>query len=150
MDCTSGGDVLNGSWKMQHLLVTQYPPLFHAATNVLACVTAFSQLTNLTHLTILCPASDQVLGTRSSVVDYALISLRIAIERAPLYSLSSLSLHHIQPSRLTHLLPVHGVSSTYSSAERWRQIKSLLWCSIWARDQRGFKGLDNEQYIVGT
>ncbi|KAL6708900.1 hypothetical protein ACN47E_002307 [Coniothyrium glycines] len=117
-----------GSWEMQDLLVKQYPPLFHAATNVPAFVAGFSELVNLTHLKISCPGSDHAPRNRRSAVDYALISLRIAVERAPLYSLSALSLHPIHPGGLLYLHPMHGFGSTPSSAKRWTQIRRLSIC----------------------
>ncbi|KAH7391049.1 hypothetical protein DE146DRAFT_619093 [Phaeosphaeria sp. MPI-PUGE-AT-0046c] len=117
-----------GSWEMQDLLVKQYPPLFHAATNVPAFVAAFSELINLAHLKISCPGFNNAPRNCRSAVDYALISLRIAIERAPLYSLSSLSLHPIHPGGLLYLHPMHGFGSTASSAKRWGQIRRLSIC----------------------
>ncbi|USP79094.1 hypothetical protein yc1106_06368 [Curvularia clavata] len=117
-----------GSWEMQDLLIKQYPPLFHAATNVPAFCAAFSELINLTHLKISCPGSTSAQRHRRGVVDYALISLRIAIERAPLYSLSALSLLPIHPGGLLYLHPMHGFGSTPSSAKRWRQIRRLSIC----------------------
>jgi hypothetical protein len=117
-----------GSWEMQDLLIKQYPPLFHAATNVPAFCAAFSELINLTHLKVSCPGSTGSLRHRRGVVDYALISLRIAIERAPLYSLSALSLHPIHPGGLLYLHPMHGFGSTPSSAKRWGQIRRLSIC----------------------
>jgi hypothetical protein len=117
-----------GSWEMQDLLVKQYPPLFHAATNVPAFVAAFSELINLTHLKISCPGFNTAPRNCRSAVDYALISLRIAIERAPLYSLSCLSLHPIHPGGLLYLHPMHGFGSTPSSAKRWGQIRRLSIC----------------------
>jgi hypothetical protein len=110
------------------LLVQQYPPLFHAATNVPAFVSAFSELINMTHLTVSCPGHDYAPRHRRSIVDYALISLRIAIERAPLYSLHALSLHPIHPGGLLYLHPMHGFGSTPSSAKRWGQIRRLSIC----------------------
>ncbi|KAF2853361.1 hypothetical protein T440DRAFT_303350 [Plenodomus tracheiphilus IPT5] len=117
-----------GSWEMQDLLIKQYPPLFHAATNVPAFVAAFSELINLTHLKVSCPGSSNAPRHRRSAVDYALISLRIAVERAPLYSLSALSLHPIHPGGLLYLHPMHGFGSTPSSAKRWGQIRRLSIC----------------------
>jgi hypothetical protein len=117
-----------GSWEMQDLLIKQYPPLFHAATNVPAFCSAFSELINLSHLKVSCPGSSGTPRHRRSVVDYALISLRIAIERAPLYSLSALSLHPMHPGGLLYLHPVHGFGSTPSSAKRWGQIRRLSMC----------------------
>ncbi|KAF1935833.1 hypothetical protein EJ02DRAFT_438961 [Clathrospora elynae] len=117
-----------GSWEMQDLLIKQYPPLFHAATNVPAFVAAFSELINLTHLKISCPGSSGAPRHRRSAVDYALISLRIAIERAPLYSLSALSMHPMHPGGLLYLHPMHGFGSTPSSSKRWGQIRKLSIC----------------------
>ncbi|KAF1966670.1 hypothetical protein BU23DRAFT_544156 [Bimuria novae-zelandiae CBS 107.79] len=117
-----------GTIEMTNLLIQQYPPLFHAATNVPAFVAAFSELVNLSHLKISCPGYDDAPCHRRSVVDYALISLRIAVERAPLYSLTSLSLHPIHPGGLLYLHPMSGHGSTPSSAKRWTQIRSLSIC----------------------
>ena len=117
-----------GSWEMQDLLIKQYSPLFHAATNVPAFIAAFSELTNLTHLKVSCPGSNNALRHRRSAVDYALISLRIAIERAPLYNLSSLSLHPIHAGGLLYLHPMHGFGSSSTSAKRWGQIRRLSIC----------------------
>ncbi|KAF9691920.1 hypothetical protein EKO04_010129 [Ascochyta lentis] len=117
-----------GSWEMQDLLVKQYPPLFHAATNVPSFVSAFSELINLTHLKISCPGSNNQIRHRRTVVDYALISIRIAVERAPLYSLTALSMHPIHAGGLLYLHPMHGFGSTPSSAKRWTQIRRLSIC----------------------
>lgn len=117
-----------GSWEMQDLLVKQYPPLFHAATNVPSFVAAFSELINLTHLKISCPGSNNQIRHRRTVVDYALISIRIAVERAPLYSLTALSMHPIHAGGLLYLHPMHGFGSTPSSAKRWTQIRRLSIC----------------------
>ncbi|KAF2189267.1 hypothetical protein K469DRAFT_701888 [Zopfia rhizophila CBS 207.26] len=114
-----------GSWEMTDLLIKQYPPLFHAATNVPAFVTAFSHLTNMMHLKVSCPGFDNAPRHHRSTVDYALISLRIAIERAPLYSLHTLSLLPIHPGGLLYLHPMLGFGSTPSSAKRWGQIRRL-------------------------
>lgn len=116
-----------GTAELTNLLVQQYPPLFHAATNVPAFVAAFSELINLTHLTISCPGFNSAPRHRRSAVDYALISLRIAVERAPMYSLHSLSLHPIHPGGLLYLHPMR-FGSTPSSAKRWGQIRCLSIC----------------------
>ena len=117
-----------GSWEMQDLLVKQYPPLFHAATNVPAFVAAFSELVSLTHLKVSCPGANMAPRHRRSVVDYALISLRIAVERAPLFSLSELSLHPIHAGGLLYLHPMHGFGSTPQTSKRWSQIRRLSIC----------------------
>jgi hypothetical protein len=117
-----------GSWEMQDLLIKQYPPLFHAATNVPAFIAAFSELPNLTHLQISCPNFHTAPRNSRSAVDYALISLRIAVERAPLFALSALSLHPIHSGGLLYLHPMHGHGSTPTSARRWGQIRHLSIC----------------------
>ena len=117
-----------GSAEMTDLLIQQYPPLFHAATNVPAFVAAFSEFINLTHLKVSCPGSERIARYRRSVVDYALISLRIAVERAPLFSLHTLSLLPIHSGGLLYLHPMHGFGSTPSSAKRWGQIRRLAIC----------------------
>lgn len=117
-----------GSLELTDLLIKQYPPLFHAATNVPAFVAAFSELINLTHLKISCPGFENAPRHRRSAVDYALISIRIAIERAPVYSLHKLSLLPIHPGGLLYLHPMLGFGSTHSSAKRWGQIRQLAIC----------------------
>ncbi|KAF2634227.1 hypothetical protein P280DRAFT_414251 [Massarina eburnea CBS 473.64] len=118
-----------GTLEMTNLLISQYPPLFHAATNVPAFVSVFSELINLAHLKISCPGYDTNAPLhRRTAVDYALISLRIAVERAPMYSLHSLSLHPIHAGGLLYLHPMHGFGSTPSSAKRWSQIRRLSIC----------------------
>ncbi|KAF2470923.1 uncharacterized protein BDR25DRAFT_224251 [Lindgomyces ingoldianus] len=117
-----------GTWEMTDLLIKQYPPLFHAATNVPAFITAFSELVNLQHLKISCPGFNTAPRHRRSAVDYALISLRIAVERAPLFSLHTLSLLPIHPGGLLYLHPMLGFGSTPTSAKRWTQIRRLAIC----------------------
>ncbi|KAF2258419.1 hypothetical protein CC78DRAFT_537791 [Lojkania enalia] len=117
-----------GSQELDDLLIRQYPPLFHAATNVPAFVSAISEMVNMTHLKISCPGFDKAARYRRNAVDYALISLRIAIERAPLFSLSTLSLLPIHSGGLLYLHPMFGFGSTPSSSKRWAQIRRLNIC----------------------
>jgi hypothetical protein len=114
-----------GSPEITELLIQQYPPLFHAATNIPAFIRAFSLLPNLASLKISCPGQDGPQRYRRSTVDYALISLRIAIERAPLVCLESLTLDCIHPAALFYLQPVNGIGSSPNSNRRWSQIKAL-------------------------
>jgi hypothetical protein len=114
-----------GSPELGDVLTQQFPPLFHAATNVPAFIYAFSLLPNLRHLTISCPGQDPSQRYRRDVVDYALISLRIAIERAPLYRLEKLSLHRMHPAGFLYLRHVSGFGCTPSAGKRWKQIKKL-------------------------
>ncbi|KAF2494011.1 hypothetical protein BU16DRAFT_562966 [Lophium mytilinum] len=114
-----------GSWEMTDLLIKQYPPLFHAATNIPAFIRAFSLLPALSHLKISCPGQETAQRYRRSTVDYALISLRIAIERAHLPQLTTLSLLPIHPGGLLYLQPMLAFGSTPRSSRRWAQIRKL-------------------------
>lgn len=107
------------------ILTRQYPPLFHAATNVPAFVRAFSSLINLEHLEISCPGYDVQNRYRRSIVDYALISLRIAVEKNSLNSLESLTLSPMHPAGLMYLSPVLAFGASPRSASRWSRIRHL-------------------------
>ncbi|KAI9789904.1 MAG: hypothetical protein M1816_005673 [Peltula sp. TS41687] len=114
-----------GSWEMTDLLVKQYGPLFHAATNVPAFIRAFTAMPGIVHLKISCPGQEPSQRYRRSAVDYALISLRMAVERAPLKSLSALSLMPIHPGGLLYLRSVTGFGSRPDGLRRWAQITKL-------------------------
>jgi hypothetical protein len=114
-----------GSEEMTNLLITQYPPLFHAATNVPAFIRAISYMRNLKHIVIGCPGREDPQLHRRSVVDYALISLRIAIERAPLEEFDALTLESIHPAALFYLQPLMGIGSTPGSQRQWSQVEKL-------------------------
>jgi hypothetical protein len=115
-----------GSWEMTDLLVKQYPPLFHAAANVPSFIKAFSSLTEVTHLKISTPGQEAAHRYRRSVVDYALISLRIAVERSPLRKLDCLSLLSVHPSSIHYLNPSMGYGTLPNSLRRWRQLRTLI------------------------
>ena len=114
-----------GSWELTDTLVKQYPPLFHAAANVASFIQAFSSITNLQHLKISCPGQESALRFRRDIVDYALISLRIAVERNSLTHLKSLSLLSVHPGAIQYLNPIMGFGALPNSARRWRQIQDL-------------------------
>ncbi|CAK1357507.1 hypothetical protein CB0940_07763 [Cercospora beticola] len=107
------------------ILTRQYPALFHAATNVAAFIRALSAFVNLEHLGISCPGYDASQRYRKSVVDYALISLRIAIEKNSLNALDSLSISPIHPGGLLSLSPLLGMGASPRSASRWARIRKL-------------------------
>ncbi|TWU79116.1 hypothetical protein ED733_008774 [Metarhizium rileyi] len=107
------------------ILTQQYPPLFHAATNVPSFIHALGFLPNMRHLTIRCPGQDPRERYRRDVVDYALISLRIAVERAPLEKLNKLSLSSLHPAAFNYLRHTQGFGSVPSAGKRWKQIKKL-------------------------
>lgn len=114
-----------GSPELTDLLVKQYPPLFHAAANVPSFIRTFQMLENLKHLKISCPGQDSAYSYRRSVVDYALISLRVAVERSRLKSLDTLSLLSVHPSAAFYLNPVVGLGCRPNSVKKWNQIRDL-------------------------
>lgn len=114
-----------GSWEMNDLLVKQYPPLFHDAAKVSAFIQAFSAIPNLRHLEVSCPGQPSEERQRRSVVDYALISLRIAVERSNLSHLETLSLSPIHPGAVQYLNPSLGFGVNPRSTKCWRQIRQL-------------------------
>lgn len=114
-----------GSWQMTDLLVKQYPPLFHAATDVPSFLRAFSTMINLRHLKITCEGQRPSHRYRRSVVDYALISLRMAVEQAALKSLEELSLLSVHPATVFYLQPSLGYGSSPASRKRWSQVRHL-------------------------
>lgn len=114
-----------GDWETTELLTRQYPPLFHAATNVDAFIQAFSAFVNLAHLSVSCPGYDASTRYRRSAVDFALISLRIAVERNCLNALDTLTLSPIHPGALLYLSPLPGYGATPSSSRCWSRIKHL-------------------------
>jgi hypothetical protein len=107
------------------ILTQQYPPLFHAATNVPSFINAFKALTNMRHLTVRCPGQDARERYRRDIVDYALISLRIAVERAPLDKLHKLSLSSVHPAAFNYLRHTQGFGSVPSAGKRWKQVRKL-------------------------
>lgn len=113
-----------GNSEFGDILMQQYPPLFHAATNVPSFIHAFAHLKNMRHLSVRCPGQSPEERYRRDIVDYALISLRIAVERAALSKLHKLSLT-IHPSALNYLRHVTGFGSVPSAGRRWKQIRKL-------------------------
>ncbi|KAI1940180.1 hypothetical protein LOZ66_002615 [Ophidiomyces ophidiicola] len=114
-----------GSWEMTDLLTKQYPPLFHAATNIPSFIRAFTAMPSLFHLVISCDGQAPSHRYRRSIVDYALISLRIAIEQAPLTRLKELSLLPVHPSALLYLRHMAGFGASPAAGKRWMQIQKL-------------------------
>lgn len=114
-----------GTWKMTDLLVKQYPPLFHAATDVPSFIRVLSLLRNLHHLRVTCEGQLPSHRYRRSVVDYALISLRIAVEQVSLKLLNSLSLLSVHPAAVLYLQPNLGFGASPASRRRWFQVRHL-------------------------
>ncbi|KAK0384931.1 hypothetical protein NLU13_7410 [Sarocladium strictum] len=133
--------------ELQQILTDQYPPLFHAATNVPSFIHAMKMLPNMRHVTIRCPGQDPSERYRRDIVDYALISMRIALERAPLTNLSKLSLSSVHPGAFNYLRHVNGIGAVPSAGRRWKQIKKLH-ISVEAWDFYGSSpGLDHLKVI---
>lgn len=112
-----------GSWELNDLLVRQYPLLFHAATNIPSFIKAISTMPNVRHLRISCPDKHQ--SRRRDIVDYALTSLRVAIEQSNPAELSTLSLDPIRPSSLYYLRSFLSLGTSPTSTRVWRRVSSL-------------------------
>jgi hypothetical protein len=99
-DASNARQAKYGDEDITELLAHQYPPLFHAATNVPAFIRALSCFVHLKHLEVSCPGSEASLvhQSRRSTVDFALISLRIAMERSYMNALDTLTLSPIHPA----------------------------------------------------
>ncbi|KAI0453402.1 hypothetical protein F5B21DRAFT_515353 [Xylaria acuta] len=125
---TSMGSVLErpkfANEGLGEILTSQYPPLFHAASNVPSFINAMKHLINIRHLTIKTPGQDPQERYRRDIVDYALISLRVALERAPMKKLNKLSLS-VHPSAFLYLRPVQGFGCLPSAGRRWKQIRKM-------------------------
>ncbi|KIW54917.1 hypothetical protein PV05_07243 [Exophiala xenobiotica] len=122
---TSSSTSKYGSWELNDLLVKQYPPLFHAATNVDSFFRAVIALPNLRHLKISCPGQPTSQRYRKDIVDYALISLRLAVESANPVQLETLTLEPIHPGAILHLRPHLTFGSSPAASRVWRRIKKL-------------------------
>ena len=106
-------------------LTRQYPALFHASTNVSAFTRALSALPDLGHLAIDCPGyGSRPKGARNTV-DFALMSLRFAVERINCRALQNLSVSSLEPSGLQYLVPHAGHGTTPASTRIWSQIRHL-------------------------
>jgi hypothetical protein len=126
-DASNARQAKYGDEDITELLAHQYPPLFHAATNVPAFIRALSCFVHLKHLEVSCPGSEASLvhQSRRSTVDFALISLRIAMERSYMNALDTLTLSPIHPAGLFSLSPLSSCGATPASAKRWAGIKHL-------------------------
>ncbi|KAK4201604.1 hypothetical protein QBC40DRAFT_277902 [Triangularia verruculosa] len=136
-----------GNSELGDILTQQYPPLFHAASNVPSFINAMKHMINMRHLTIRTPGQEPSERYRRDIVDYALISLRISVERAPLTKLNKLTLSGVHPSSFNYLRHKPGFGALPSAALRWRQIKKL-YISVESWDFYGpAPGLDHLKII---
>ncbi|RMZ02940.1 hypothetical protein D0864_03075 [Hortaea werneckii] len=128
-------------------LTRQYPALFHASTNASAFVRALSALPNLEHLAINCPGyGSRTKGARNTV-DFALMSLRFAVERINCRALRGLSLSSMEPNALQYLMPHAGYGTTPASTRVWSRIKHLTLRLMTQRDRKEQVMLD--RYLRG-
>lgn len=114
-----------GSWEINDLLVRQYPPLFHAATNITSFTRALSAMPMLRHVTIAGSEQSASLRGGRSIADYVLVSLRLAIEAANPAFLDKLDLDQISPSAIFYLRPHQGIGTSPASTRVWHRIKHL-------------------------
>ena len=114
-----------GTPELYDLLTKHYPTLFHAAANVPSFIRVFASLINVKHLKVSCPDQNRSEAYMRSAVDYALISLRIAVERNKLLKLDTLSLLSVHPMAPFYLDPSSGFGALPNSAKRWKQIRNL-------------------------
>lgn len=136
-----------GNSELGDILTQQYPPLFHAATNVPSFINAMKHMPNMRHLTIKTPGQEPKERYRRDIVDYALISLRITLERTAFPKLTKLSLSGVHPSAFNYLRPAPGFGSSPSGTRRWRQIRKL-YISVESWDFYGTSpGLDHLKII---
>jgi hypothetical protein len=114
-----------GSWEVEDLLVKHYPPLFHAATNIPAFCRAFNCLPNIRSLHISCPNRNVQYNSRRDAVDFALISLRVAVERANPTHLTRLVLSPLHTGAAFSLRPQGSHGSSPASPRIWRRIRAI-------------------------
>ncbi|PSR97042.1 hypothetical protein BD289DRAFT_362949 [Coniella lustricola] len=140
-----------GNSELGDILTQQYPPLFHASTNVPSFIHAIKNLPNLRHLTIKTPGQNPTERYRRDIVDYALMSLRIAVERTPnLKKLIKLTLNGVHPAAFLYLKfqdgPGFGCSPI--AGKRWRQIRKMhIGVEAWDFHGPGGPGLDQLKLI---
>ncbi|KAJ5597325.1 hypothetical protein N7537_007409, partial [Penicillium hordei] len=114
-----------GSSNPRQPAVKQYPPVFHTSTNIPSFVQALTMMSGIQHLRISCEGQVPSHRYRRSVVDYALISLPMAIEQAPLKYLHTLSLPLVHPGAVLYLRPAPGYGASPASCKRWSQARKL-------------------------
>jgi hypothetical protein len=116
-----------GDTDIAELLIRQYPPLFHAATNVQSFISAMSSLTNLQHLRVSCLGAEEAIPRRAQgtdIMQVAITSLLYAIERANLKHLDTITLSNIWHTDII-ALPSLAMCADPGSAKRWSNVRVL-------------------------
>jgi hypothetical protein len=144
---TSMGSALSrpkyGNSELGDIVTQQFPPLFHAATNVPSFINAMKNMPNIRHLTIKTPGQHPKERYRRDIVDYALISLRITLEKVNFPKLIKLSLSGVHPSAFNYLRPVSGPGCSPAGTRMVHKIRKL-YISVVSWDFHGpSPGLDH-------
>jgi hypothetical protein len=116
-----------GDTKIAELLIRQYPPLFHAATNVQSFISTMSCLTNLQHLRVHCLGEGDPMPRRAQgtdIMEIALMSLLYAVEQARFKHLDTVTLSNVWHTDIAALSSL-AMSANPSSAKRWSNVHVL-------------------------
>jgi hypothetical protein len=116
-----------GNTEITDLLIRQYPPLFHAATNVQSFVNAMSSLTNLQHLRVSCLGAEEAIPRRAqgtNIMQVALTSLLYAVEQARFKHLDTVTLSNIWHTDIVALSSL-SMCPNPGSAKRWSNVRTL-------------------------
>jgi hypothetical protein len=116
-----------GYTEIAELLIRQYPPLFHAATNVQSFISTMSCLTNLQHLRVSCIGEGESMPRRAQgtdIMEVALTSLLHAVEQARLKHLHTVTLSNIWHTDIAALSSLTR-SANPSSVKRWSNVRIL-------------------------
>ena len=122
-----------GSKSVDTLALHNYGIMLMAAMDASQFTRALACMENLTSLIVSCPGTPMGEPGRRCVVDYALWSLRTAVERARLLTLRVVILDPVHLTGLQYLLPgTLAVGNVINSRQIWSQVKTLsMTISAW-------------------
>jgi len=122
-----------GSKSVDTLALHNYGIMLMAAMDAPQFSRALACMENLTRLIVSCPGTPMGEPGRRCAVDYALWSLRIAVERARLHTLRVVILDPVHLTGLQYLLPgTLAVGNVINSRQIWSQVKTLnMTISAW-------------------
>lgn len=122
-----------GSKSIDSLALHNHGILLMAAMDVPQFTRALACMENLTSLIVSCPGTPMGEPGRRCVVDYALWSLRIAVERARLNTLRVVILDPVHLTGLQYLMPgTLAVGNVINSRQIWSRVKTLtMTISAW-------------------
>ncbi|KAF8454672.1 hypothetical protein BDZ91DRAFT_747296 [Kalaharituber pfeilii] len=120
-----GGPIF-GSKRMDDLVLQNYGILMIAAADIRSFTEALKMMPNITNLTVCCPGIPMGEPGRRCIIDYALWSLRVAIERSGLQGLRSLHLEPMHMTGLQYFLPgTMSLGSKIDGHKAWANVRSL-------------------------